>query len=899
PPVLAAEGNADEQRAAELLSLGRIDEARLILETSSNSAAGLALQSVIAIALNDLEAAQKHADDAAAIDASSPAVAIAMSYVKQSQLKLEEAQAVIESALSAETGNALLWARAGELRLMSGRNTEALAAANRASQLDPNSSQANLVNGFAALSTFDTAQAAESFRAAIDLNSADPMGYLGLGLTQISEGDLEAGRNDIEIAVSLDSNNAILRSYLGKAYFEEKRSPLEDQQFEIAQQLDSNDPTPWFYQSISQQTRNDPVQALQSQQKAIELNDNRAVYRSRLLLDSDRAARGISLGRVYSDLGFEQLALAEGWKSVNTDPTNSSAHLFLADSYSALPRHEIARVSEALQAQMLQPVNAAPVNPTKAEGKLLLAASGPAAVGYNEYNALFDRNQTNAVISGMVGEHGTSSTEAIVSGLYGKTAFSAGIYHFETEGFRDSAFQEDDIGNLFVQHDFSSATSVQFELRSRETEYGDLTQKFHDHSSFPGKLNTEDNDTLRLGARHSFAAGSTLLLSITDQEGSKKEIDDPFPQELVEYNEFDSPDRKAQGGELQYLYRSAEFSITGGMGTVDSKEDVTQFVLFDAAFFGGPPGVIFSSHDLIGFGVLPADWGLIDADIKHENVYLYSNINLGTTAILTLGVSRDEIDSELVGAPVEKTNPKFGITWVPNSQTTVRLASFETVKRTLSTQQTLEPTQVAGFNQFFDDYDSSETKHSGIAIDYKFNLSLSAGVEISKRDIAVPTLDILSGSLAYADWEERMSRAYLYWTPSKQWAFKVEYLQERLDRGVEIDPDGVVESDTDQLALGASYFHSAAISATMTATKYDQEGIFGGFWATDSIEPGEDNFWLVDAAVNYHLAARRGVVTFGVTNLTDEEFSYFDLDLNNARLQPARTAYAKLSLSFL
>jgi cytochrome c-type biogenesis protein CcmH/NrfG len=349
PPVLAAEGNADERRAAELLALGRIDEARLILESGAETAAGLAIQSVVAIALNDLEAAQNYADSATAINANSPAVAIAMSYVKQAKLELEEAQAVIETALGTETGNALLWARAGELRLMSGRNREALAAANNASKLDPNSSQANLVNGFAALSTFDTAQAMASFKVAIALNSADPMGYLGLGLARISGGDLEAGRHDLEVAVSLDSNNAILRSYLGKAYFEEKRSPLDAQQYSIAKELDPLDPTPYLYDGILKQTENDPVGALRDVEKSIELNGNRAVYRSRLLLDSDKAARSVSSARIYSDLGFQQLALVEGWKSVNTDPTNSSAHRFLADSYSVLPRHEVARVSELLQ----------------------------------------------------------------------------------------------------------------------------------------------------------------------------------------------------------------------------------------------------------------------------------------------------------------------------------------------------------------------------------------------------------------------------------------------------------------------------------------------------------------------------------------------------------------------
>ena len=141
----------------------------------------------------------------------------------------------------------------------------------------------------------------------------------------------------------------MIRSYLGKAYFDEKRDKLSGNQLDTAKKLDPKDPTPWFYDGIRKLTINRPVEALQDIQESIELNDNRAVYRSSLLLDEDLAARSAALGRVYSELGFQDLALVEGWKSVNTDPADYSAHRFLADSYSALPRHEIARVSELLQ----------------------------------------------------------------------------------------------------------------------------------------------------------------------------------------------------------------------------------------------------------------------------------------------------------------------------------------------------------------------------------------------------------------------------------------------------------------------------------------------------------------------------------------------------------------------
>ena len=49
------------------------------------------------------------------------------------------------------------------------------------------------------------------------------------------------------LAVGLGSSDALLRSYLGKAYFEEKRAPLDFEQFDMAKQLDPNDPTALAY----------------------------------------------------------------------------------------------------------------------------------------------------------------------------------------------------------------------------------------------------------------------------------------------------------------------------------------------------------------------------------------------------------------------------------------------------------------------------------------------------------------------------------------------------------------------------------------------------------------------------------------------------------------------------
>ena len=132
-------------------------------------------------------------------------------------------------------------------------------------------------------------------------------------------------------------------------------------------------------------------------EKAIELNENRAVYRSQLQLDSDLAARSASLAR-----GLHRSRVPTTCPSGRVEigqyrpRGNFSAHRFLADSYSILPRHEVARVSELLQSQLLQPLNMTPIQPPSCREQFvsLLSAGGPGALSFNEFNPLFNRDRS-------------------------------------------------------------------------------------------------------------------------------------------------------------------------------------------------------------------------------------------------------------------------------------------------------------------------------------------------------------------------------------------------------------------------------------------------------------------------------------------------------------------------
>jgi tetratricopeptide (TPR) repeat protein len=584
-------------RASLLLGVGRVDEAGpdldRALKLNPNYGDALALQSIVAVVQNDKEKALALAQKAVSADAKSAAALTAQSYAQQANFNLEGARSSLQQAIQADPNNALAWARLAEIHMSFADLDDALEAAQKAVALNPNLSRTQMVLGFAHLVRINTEDAKKAFEKAIEFDQADALSRLGLGLSKIREGDLAEGRRDLEIAASLDANNSIVRSYLGKVYYEEKRSDLAERDYATAKQLDPKDPTPHFYDAIQKQTTNRPVEALQSMEKAIELNDNRAVYRSQLQLDSDLAARSASLARVYSDLGFQQLALVEGWKSVNADPSNFSAHRFLADSYSILPRHEIARVSELLQSQLLQPLNMTPIQPRLAESNLLLvSAGGPGSLSFNEFNPIFNRDGITFQASGLAGGNSTYSGEGVLAGIYKKLAFSAGGFHYQSDGWRTNANQKDNIANAFVQLEITPDTSVQAEYRYRDNKRGEVELRFDPNDFRPNLRQREGTDSGRFGIRHSFSPSSTLLGNVMYQKADRSVRDNPPISGAVIRSFFDLEGQdSAVSSEFQHLFRSKYINLVSGIGyfKIVSEDDIKTVVVIDPP--GPPPPV--------------------------------------------------------------------------------------------------------------------------------------------------------------------------------------------------------------------------------------------------------------------------------------------------------------------
>jgi tetratricopeptide (TPR) repeat protein len=867
-PEAARDARYYTYRAGVLLNVGRADEAAQAIDRAlalnPDAADALAERAVIEVVQNRRDAALADARRAVELSPDSAPARIALSYAQQARFDLEAARATLREAAKRTPDNALVLARLAEIELSFGDLDAAQATAERAVALAPELARTQMVLGFAALTRIDLAAAKTAFEHAIRLDSAEPLARLGLGLAKIRAGDLEGGRRELEIAVALDPNNSLLRSYLGKAYFEERRDPQDGQQYEIAKKLDPNDPTPWFYDAIRLQTINQPVAALHNIEKSIELNDNRAVYRSRLLLDEDIAVRETSLARIYNTLGFEQVAVNEATKSLNADPANYSAHRFLSDTYAALPRHEIARASELLQSQLLQPLNINPVQPSLPLTDFnVITGAGPSQAAFNEFTPLFARQNTQLTTTGIVGNNDTYGGEGVLTMLYDRTSLSVGGSGFNTDGFRANNDDSTGLADAYAQVAVTPKLNLQAEYRYRNTDQGDLLLNFDPNDFSRDSRRNIDQNTGRIGLHYAPAPSSDVLASVFYSDRRDQTTVDSLDGKV---------DDKGYQAETEYLFRTDNANLVagGGLYNIDADRRITVSTL------------VFNDENF---------------KRQQQKGFLYGNLELPTKFYWTAGVSVDHFEEGDYDR--NEVNPKVGLRWLLTDWFQVRLAYFETLKPALVVQQTIEPTQVAGFNQFLDDINGAEATTYAGGLDVRILSNLYGGAEYEHRDINFPSTTTNFGGATTTttfSYKEDSYGAYLDWIPHEQWAVNLNVLYETFDAGHPDDP----EVDTITVPVTLRYFNPNGLFADL-GVSYVHQDVDRPPGSTQNA--GKEDVALLDAAVGYRLPKRYGIISLEGRNLLDQKFDYQDLNYltseNHASpLLPERTILARFTLSF-
>ena len=866
--------------AAVNLHRGETVQARTAIDTAlalkPDHAQALALNSISELAVgNQAEAARLLDRTVNSRDAS---VLIARSYLQQAQFELPAALESAQQAAAIDSNSALIQARIAELSLMTGDTSQARKSARNAIALQPDFARAHAIAGFALMQQLKFDDAETEFKRASELDTTDPLPRLGLGLIQIRHNHVREGREQLAMAVALDPGQSLLRSYLGKAYQEEGRERLANDQYALAKTFDNADPTPWFYSALLAHVQNRPFDALDDLNHSIELNDNRAVYRSRLQLDSDEATRTASQAEIYRELGFDTLAQRTAARAVSAAPSEYGGHRQLAEAYADDPQYDAARASEVLQAQLLQPLSATPILPLLGETNLLaIEGAGPSALGFREYNAMFVREKPWLSVSGLGGSNHTGAGEITLSGIYDRFSYALSQYHYETIGYRDNNDARYDISSAYAKMQATESLSFLLQAGRREEDRGDLNESMVRDPESPF-LNIDNKiDSILLGAHWKPSPDIDLLTALSYQKEN-------FMQ-LIRVPILDSnvdQDKKTSNAEIQAQFSNIPGHLIVGAEWTETETDmVTRSTTSDPILqFFIEPEVSASETDF------------------YRTSYGYWSIKPVDPLELTIGASYAELDAETFTKKISGWYPKFSLDYRPYSNLILRTAYFQSLKRPFAGEQTLEPTQVGGFNQLADEIDGIESDQYALGFDLDVSHGHHLGGDFLIRKLTIPLVDPIDG---YIQNDAKQKQALLFWSwGSNPWAMSFKYVYEKNEYvGDEPSFTGTpTPLTTHRLPLRIQWQSSNGLLISATTTYFDQKANFDR-----GLTKRSESFTLLDIATNYTFWNHRIELELRCNNLFDKSYIYQNTNLYDPspRLSPyipERTFLAGLKLSY-
>ncbi len=909
----------DAQRvllAALHLAVGSVDEAEAQLRKLSQPlSAAIALRTVIAaVSRKDIPSGSRVGIPAIVAASRSASEWLALSYQHQSAHDLKQALRDAREAVAQSPRFGFGWARVAELEFGFGHTRAAREAVEKALRFAPRNAQAHALKGFLLAADNHIKDALRCFNEAIQLDSALGNAWLGRGLCERRLGWFqahEAGSSprqeawlaDLQAAAGLEPDRALLRSYLGKGYTEAGDLRLAEKELNYASKLDPADPTPWLYLALLRQEQNRINEAISDLGRSKDLNTNRVLFRSHLLLDQDQAVRSANLASIYRDAGLYDVSLREAARATEYDYANYSAHLFLAQSYDALRdptrfnlRYETPWFNELLLANLQAP----PGVPTIS-----------ANVSQQEYARLFAHDRLGLTTTSELRTDGQYRERASQYGAVGPFSYSLDLDWQHNEGVRPN----NELNRLEwysqLKYQVTPNDSALALIKYQDYQAGDNFQYYDASFARPDFDYSETQAPMLLaGWHHEWSPGiHTLFLGgrlVNDQKLS----DTAAGQIIATVNPPNMIDPRAIPFDVNY--QSKFVTYTAELNQVFQRERHTD--ILGARYQDGHFEAI-ASLDNPAQTSLP--WTLpetsaTDTDFQRLSLYTYHHWEIVDGLMLIGGLAYDDLTypANYRRPPLNnkqseqsQVSPKGAVLWDITSGLRARTAYAQGVGGvSYDGSVRLEPTQLAGFNQSFRSLISESIVGSVEAPRYELIggafdlrpwknawLSLQGEVLREKVDQAVglfhanflPSTTEQASTSEILNYREFNARAILNQTVGRQWALGAEYQFTRSELE-QTRPDIPATPTYQRTIRSEADWHQWGL----TATWYDQSGIFarGGFWEIlqqldgSKAGPPGDDFQLLNVFVGYRFPHRRGDLTLGLMNLLNQDYSFSPLN---------------------
>jgi tetratricopeptide (TPR) repeat protein len=911
--------------AGLMIAAGAVDRAELLLDNVREP-------NVFAVAMRMMIGAVSNRNLAGsatnAVEITQPSTAsewLALSYVCQATNDLRGALRAANQATVISPGFGFAWARAAELEFSFGNTRQARAAIDRALMCSANNAPAHALQGFLHAAQNRLPAARLAFEQAIQLDPALANGWLGRGLVRIHTGEVQAGLQDLQIAALTEPGRSLVRSYAGKAFADQGDTVMAARELSRARELDPLDPTPWLYSALLNHQQNRVNAALSDLEYSLDLSTNRAVYRSRFLLDQDRAVRAANLAAIYGDAGFDEVAVNTAGRAVNYDYANFSSHLFLANSYSTILnytpqvnlRYETPRVSEYLVASLLAPVGAGSLSPT---------------VSQQEYSPLFERDRLGFTSSTEYLSRGAWTESAAQWGICGRTSYSLDVYHQVDPGQHSN--NDLDLTSFSVRYkqQITASDSLFFQAIGSDAEFGDLAQYYDPRDprrgANPWIRSQERQEPIAMaGYHHEWSpAQHTLLLAgyLSDQ----LTVDNPAQSLLVlrrnypggpvasvlpyfmeqayqsDYGVFTAEAQQVYQGESLRMIMGGRFQT----GTVDTWNRQLPPAAYENAAGGVLPRSLFSTAI--------QDY---DTDVHRFSGYVYLLKSWLSALELTAGMAYDQLTypANFRYAPILNTeetvsqvSPKAGLSFTPLKDTVFRVAYARSLGGAGIDQSFhLEPTQVAGFNQAWRSLipesvagaNSAERfDTAGAALEQKFSTrtyltltgewlksALDRDVGVFERDgLMMPGYIHQSSTRESLRFDERTLSFSIHQLAGDEWTLGARY---RLswgqldDRFTDISPTATTYGDFQSAQTQEATLHQVQCFVGFN----HPNGLFAQAFALWNAQSNQgyqpelsgDSFWQINLYAGYRFPRRRAEVRFGMLNLFNQDYRLNPLNL--------------------
>lgn len=857
---------------------------------------------------------------------------LAESYVQQSRSQLPAALAASRMAVEKSPSFGFGWERLAELEFSFGHTGEALAALQRGLELAPRNAQGLALKGFLLAAKNRIPEAISQFDAAIGADGALGNAWLGRGLCEIHQGRPADGQADLVVAASVEPQRSVLRSYLGKAFANNGDFRRAEKELTLAQTLDPNDPTSWLYSALLKQQQNRVNEAVNDVQSSQQRNNNRSLFRSNLLLDEDQAVRSTSLAKIYQDAGMNEVSVNEASRAVEYDYASYSAHLFLADSLNALRdptrfnlRYETAWFNELLLANLLSPVGARPLSQN---------------ISQQEYSRLFEKDGFGLDTTSQYRSDGQFNETVSQYGAEGRTSYSLDLDYQHNEGVRPNNDLSDIEWYSQIKQQISSKDAVTLFIKYENYHSGDNFQYNNSTNASRNFRYNEYQSPILVGTwHHEWEPGiHTLMLAgrLIDENNSSDSNSKQQP--LDSY--FVVPPPNSVG---QYTYGSAAVSniVYSGEFTIYTAE-LNQIIegdkhslIFGARYQNGQ----FTTHDTLTY-FLPNSYPSVDSTVKEGfqrlSLYGYDSWRIFPDLLLTMGITYDWITypDNFRFYPVtsgvakrEQLSPKVALVWTPRPEVTLRAAYSRALGgASFDESFTLEPTELAGFNQAFRSVISESVVGSlaapkyqiaGGAVDLKFKTRTYATITAqlltcdSDEDIGLLYFDGISpATTGTAPERLRYSEPSVSTTVNqlvgKYWAMgaQYKYIYSKLSWdyptivpfGGEPSLNQTETAALHQINAYLQFNHPSGFYAR-AESQWNHQDNSGHNPSDFDPPPSSSDFIQVNLFAGYRFWHRRGDLTFGILNVGGSDYSLNPLNVYN-ELPRSRVFMGKIRFNF-